>query len=443
MTLWDEQFESHDALPALKQATEQLDLVESKLEDTEQREAHARLRQVIDYAREALGAVDPQLVVMTALDQIHDHAAQITTYLQQYAEAPQQVLLVIANSHADVILAQVQSLRPLTTTEDVKGVQATVSSFRRSIGQHARNIEAELATIEGRSEKLGEQLTVQEQTLEERLTTEAEVLDTRLAVQETKVAAQETQIDSVVTTFQTQFSEEQNQRTSQFSEVLEKARTDGAEAIVEAKDDIEKTVAEAQTLAKSLVDTTKATTDTELKALRDDVAKRVEELNELRAEAERAVGATGSAVLAGGYQETAKSEQRSANFWRVVSVLAFVVATLVAVYAVRYGVTDEFKPSRFFAKVTIGLPIIALAYYAARESGKHREQARLNKQIELQLASLDAYLRELPAKDRHRIKGDLAEGFFTTGFRAVEAAARKARRKPKRDKSGTNPDDEG
>ncbi len=443
MTLWDEQFESHDAFPALKEATEQLDLVESKLEDTEQREAHARLRQVIDYAREALGAVDPQLVVMTALDQIRDHAAQITTYLQQYAEAPQQALLVNANSDADVILAQVQSLRPLTTTEDVKGLQAAVSSFRRSIGQHARNIEADLATVEGRSEKLGEQLTAQEQTLGERLTTEAQALDTRLAAQETKVAAQETRIDSVVATFQTQFSEEQNQRTSQFSEVLEKTRTDGAEAIVEAKDDIEKTVAEAQTRAKGLVDTTKATTDKELKELRDDVAKRVEELNELRAEAERAVGATGSAVLAGGYQKTAKSEQRSANFWRGVSVLAFVVATLVAVYAVRHGVTDEFKPSRFFAKVTIGLPIIALAYYAARESGKHREQARLNKQIELQLASLDAYLRELPEADRHRIKGDLAEGFFKTGFRTVEAAARKVGREPKRDQSDTEPDDEG
>lgn len=442
MTLWDEQFEAHGVIPTLNQATEQLDQVESKLEDTEQREAHARLRRVIEYAREAVGAVDPQLVVMTALDQIRDHAAQITAYLQQYAEAPQQALLVNANSHADVILTQVQLLRPMTTIEDVEGLQAAVSSFRRSMGQHARNIEAELTTVEGRTATLGEQVTTQEQTLEQRLTTEAQALDTRLTAQEAKVVAQETRIDTIVAQFQTQFSEEQAQRTSQFSEVLEKARTDGAEAIVEAKDDIEKAVAEAQTRAKGLVETTKATTDAELKALRDDVAKRVEELNEFRAEAERAVGATGSAVLAGGYQKTAKSEQRSANFWRVVSVLAFVGATLVAAYAVRHGVTDEFKQSRFFAKITIGLPIIGLAFYAARESGKHREQARINKQIELQLASLDAYLRELPEDDRHRIKGDLAEGFFKTGFRAVEAAARKAGRKAERDKGDDEPDDE-
>lgn len=413
MTIWDDQFEAHAVFPALEQAGRALDASEEHLADAAQTEAQARLRRVLEHTRETLGTVDPELASRQALDAIASNVSSVVTYLEQFASSPQQASLDNANTHADAILVQLPALMPPRTTKDVEGLQGAVSSFRRSIGQHARHADTELEVVQ----------------------TKAQELVTRLTAQEQKVEAQDARIDSVLTQFQAQFSDEQSQRSTQFGEVLERSRGQAAETVEALKTDIEEAVKEAQAKATESVDATKQTTDEELKQLRDEVAKRLEELNELRAKAELAVGATGSAVLAGGYQKAAKSERRAAALWQLATVLSFIGATLVAVYAVRHGLSTGLDFQRFGAKVTIGLPIIALAYYAARESSKHREQAQLNRQLELQLSSLDAYLRELPEPQRQEIKGELAERFFESGTRGVAAAERavSGRRVPQRE----------
>lgn len=156
--------------------------------------------------------------------------------------------------------------------------------------------------------------------------------------------------------------------------------------------------------------------DDELAHLAEEAKARLDELNELRSEAERAVGATGAAVLAAGYQKEANAETKAANLWRLIAVAAFVGATGVAIFAVAHGLSAGFDIERFFAKIALGIPILGLAYYAAHESSRHREQARVNRRVELQLASLDAYLRDLPELERHRVRAQLADGFFESGL---------------------------
>jgi hypothetical protein len=79
---------------------------------------------------------------------------------------------------------------------------------------------------------------------------------------------------------------------------------------------------------------------------------------------------------------------------------------------VAHGVSHGFEVDTFFAKWAISVPFAALAACAARESSKHREQARINRQIELQLASLDAYLVTLPDERQNEIRSKLADRFF-------------------------------
>ena len=58
------------------------------------------------------------------------------------------------------------------------------------------------------------------------------------------------------------------------------------------------------------------------------------------------------------------------------------------------------------------MPFAAFAAYAGHESSKHREQSRVYRQVELQLASLDAYLVTLPEQKQDEIREHLADRFF-------------------------------
>ncbi len=207
--------------------------------------------------------------------------------------------------------------------------------------------------------------------------------------------------------------------------LIEATATEGTHTAAEA-------IANARSAGEQALAALTKEADSQLARLGQEAKARLDELNELKAEAERAVGATGAAVLAGGYQKVANTETTAANRWRWVAVGAFVGATVVAFVAVVSGLSGGFDAERFVAKVAIGLPVLGLAYYAAHESTKHREQARLNRQVELQLSSLDAYLRELPEENRHQKKTDLADGFFEAGIRGIDREPIRLRRPRRR-----------
>jgi hypothetical protein len=57
--------------------------------------------------------------------------------------------------------------------------------------------------------------------------------------------------------------------------------------------------------------------------------------------------------------------------------------------------------------------VIAIpAIYAAQESSKHRRREQQNRKVQVELASIDAYLVQLPEPKRHELKEKLTEKFF-------------------------------
>ena len=157
MSRWDDQFEGHAIFLALARARQQYEFVDEQLVDVEQRESHSRLGRVFDHVEASLKAVDPELLPLTVLDQLDQHVSQITSYLEQFAAAPTQNLLDSANGQADALLA----LAPRGTPGEVQDLQGAVSSFRRSAGQHLRNLEAEIAAVVGRIRQLDSSLGAQ------------------------------------------------------------------------------------------------------------------------------------------------------------------------------------------------------------------------------------------------------------------------------------------
>ena len=127
-------------------------------------------------------------------------------------------------------------------------------------------------------------------------------------------------------------------------------------------------------------------------------------LAEYREQAAELVSIIGNTGLIGRFQEVANHEKKAADNWRWAAAALFMagIAASVATLLV-YGVE---------ARVLISIPLIAFGAFAAFESRTHRKREHLNRDLELQLASLDAYLESLDKAKAQEIKSAIAPRFF-------------------------------
>lgn len=401
MSRWDDQFEAHGVFQSIENARKQLEAASEEIPDLADRESHARLVRVLDHLEGVLGATDPELVPFPVLDQLTVGLNQLATHVGQYAAAPNAATLDQANGQADQLLQQALPLAPRVASEDVQDLQSAVSSFRRSAGQHLRNVETEAEGALERIQQLSEQLATQKQEID----------------------AQDSRLDALVNQWQSQFSTAQDQRQTQFASALEEARasiratveqaqSDTKAALGQATEKLGELLSDAETRTAALLESVQERADDQHNELTTASKERMDELDELLEKAVRTVGAIGSTGMAGGYKVVANDEKNAANIWRRWAFLALLGAIGATIFAVAHGVVHGFSVDTFFAKWAISVPFLALAGYAARESSKHREQATTNRKLELQLASLDTYLVSLPEDKQEDVKVKIADRYF-------------------------------
>jgi hypothetical protein len=133
---------------------------------------------------------------------------------------------------------------------------------------------------------------------------------------------------------------------------------------------------------------------------------------------EEIVGVVSNTALAGSYAKVADQEHSDANRWRWISVGAMVGIIACALFALIHSLSEGFSVSAFTAKVITSFAFGILAAYAGRESGRHRRREQEARRMQLELATIDAYLLPLPEKQRHAIKAAVADRIF--GQRAPE-----------------------
>jgi hypothetical protein len=402
MTAYDDRLVSH---PLFAQLTAAQSVIAELLRAGDEREldvieAITRLERVTSYTQSILETADPQLTGGGLLDQI---AATVGALGQEVSAYPSDGAighLANANAHADTLLDFVARLPRPAAVPAAGETQEAVTSFRRSISQHARHADAEIAALEERLAALAAAATAQEGKLQQ----------------------QDARLDTVVAGFQQQFSQTEQQRQAEHNELIsgskttidQLAKTGQAEiAAVATKGEVD--VAEAISAAEAateaavqkLSDRATALTTSLDKAGKDRIGK----LDELLEKAIRTVGVIGNTGMTGGYKQTADAEKKAANRlrWLAVGALALAVISSTA-FALFHG--DDFNWQVFASKSFISVPLLVLAGYAARESAKHRREEQYARKVELQLASIDSYLIELPDTERHRIKAKLADRFF-------------------------------
>lgn len=419
MSQWIERFQNHRVHELVKMTATLLEQTDSlKKSEVGAVDGFVRLRQIHDIVVTTLSSVDPTLVPPQPIEHLANAVTSLNQELTHYNKNESVGHLNNANGHADATLAQLANILVPSSPQDVDTIRESVSNYKRSASQQVRRLEEE-------SKVLGNSLT--ELTNRSKETT-AEVI------------SQKGRLDNAIAEFQKQFSDTENSRRAEFSTLLKEGRSEFEAFKENIETDLEALTEKIEERLKAALerDESRATEHAgSFKALRSEVKDEVavffqeksevfterqaqfeqsakqaiEDLEERKREAANLVQIISNIGVTGNYSRTADENRGLANRWRWIAVSLMTIMASVGIWTVWYAVTEfdwRLTLARMFATLVIAVP----AFYAAKESEKHRKLEERNRMMELELASIDPYLEKLPTEKREELKASLTDRFF-------------------------------
>lgn len=127
--------------------------------------------------------------------------------------------------------------------------------------------------------------------------------------------------------------------------------------------------------------------------------------------ARRAAGQTADAELGRAYDKYGRSEQTSANWFRVGAVATLVIAAGVSLVGV-YGDTPD-STAAAITHITAVVSVLALFGYLARESAQHRNTARWAAVMVVQLKTFDSYAADMSNQEREALRAYFGRRVFS------------------------------
>ncbi|NQV07178.1 hypothetical protein HQ535_11545 [bacterium] len=388
----------HASLTNLRSTAESQGL---EAETPEARTEYDRIERAAQFAQDRLAETDPFLAPPGILNDLQSNADAAFNSLTAYKSSGDVGQRNQAQSHVDTVVRLASQLAVPVSIQDLDGFRDHISSVRRSAGQHLANMERD---AEGFRERIAEtdQARVESQN--------------RLAELSAEIKQDKGRLDAAISEFQSQFSQAQESRRTEFTDdqkVVNAAHQAKLQAIETEFEELRATVS---TEANTALETARVQADAERSEQNEESASHIQALSGLEEQAVQIVGAIARTGMAGGYQQEADSQQKSARKWRWVvvgSLVAVAVAAAYALLAARQPGAGGLDLGVFFARLGLGLPMVLLAGYAMRQADKHERSERRLRKIQLELASLGAYLELMPEAQRLAIQGDLVSRFFS------------------------------
>ncbi|AZL67971.1 hypothetical protein [Pseudomonas oryziphila] len=138
------------------------------------------------------------------------------------------------------------------------------------------------------------------------------------------------------------------------------------------------------------------------------------ELDERKTQVNELIGVISNTSIIGSYEKDARSEKRSANFFRWGSIACMGIVVVMLAELITTSLDGSIHLDDVLARLAISLALSVPAAYLARESAKHREQQYRLRQTSLDLAAISPFLASLPLEEQHKIKTEMALKIFAT-----------------------------
>ena len=365
-------FENHPLFDKIEQLTQRLN--EEELREKIDLETIEFFESAIEYFNDRLKLTIPILVQQEQMKALSDELQNSLQQLNQFLGNNNQGHVNNAKNNIHSALNRLRNL-PLPFAKNDFNFSKAVAGFQKTIKQKYEELEVENKSIQDKISSFEKEIDVKQNEID------------RLSK---LVEEKESQIENLNSNFQTEFTNIKNTSTQN----IESDRKTFREEFNKDK----KTFREEIEGLKEGID--------------NDTTDLVENLNKKLEEASKIVNVIGNVGVTGNYQIIANQHKSSANFWRWVAIGFMTVLSGILVWTIYDLSADGFDWIKSLIRLVGAAALSYPATYAARESAKHRKLETLNRQAELELASINPFIETLDDDKKQTIKTNLVEKYF-------------------------------
>ena len=384
MNPWRKQFEEHPLHKELAEVNRLIDTAALKTTDAGILDSFSRLVAVVQCCNRFVASLNPECTIKGFLDALASPLTAIKQQLEAFLKSESVAHLQSANAQADQLVQKMPPFEiPQAAAQQAETIGVLVKASEglvQIVTEQSQKASDVLGKVHGQSEATLKSLSLLEQSIE----------------------SQKGRLDQAIADFQKQFSDSEATRRKEIQ------NTEG-NFIAQHEKFREKITADFQNLVESQK-TALAELAKQLKASGDDLLKQMEAKKNAAA---KVLNVSTNVAVSGSYGRYALYEKIGAEIFRAVA-LVFMVALIVGAYktitlALAVETIDwKLLAIRAITTFTLAIP----AFYAVRESNKHRIAEYRYRKMQLELAAVDPYLELLDKTMRDQIKQKLSEKFF-------------------------------
>ncbi len=350
-----ENFENHNIFDRLNSLEEILgnDDVKAKID----LEKLSFFQTVFSYINQRVKLTIPDLVQQTELDALSNELNGGITQVNSYIGNNNVGHLNNATNNFNAAINRIKNFPiPVANTD---------FNFSRKIANFEKTAKSKYNVLEKEKEKLETAISEFEKDLENKKVEIQRLLKL--------IDSKESEIQNLSSAFKTDF---ENIKTTH-NQSFENDKTTFRNEINTAKE-----------LFREEIDELKNSIDTDTSSL-------VTKLETKHTEAKKLVNLIGNVGVTGNYQNIANSHKESANFWRGFAIVFMSIFSGLLVWTIIDLSSSGFDWIKSSIRLVAAAALSYPATYAARESSKHRKLETINRNAELELASINPFIEGL------------------------------------------------
>ena len=367
-----ESFENHNVFDRLKSFEEIL--ANEEIKEKIDLEKLSFFQTVFSYINQRVKLTIPDLVQQAELDALSNELNGGISQINSY----------IGNNNAGHLNNATNNFNSAITK--IKNFPIPVAkadfNFSRKIAEFEKIAKSKYKSLEKEKDELKTEIT--------KFKTDLTTKETEIQRLIKLIEGKETEIQNLNSTFQTNFNNIKSEHNQNFENDKKTYRTE---------------IDKSKELFRKEIDELKNGIDTDTSSL-------ITKLETKHTEAKKLVNLIGNVGVTGNYQNIANSHKDSANFWRVMAIIFMTVFSGLLVWTIIDLSADGFVWTKSLIRLVAAAALSYPATYAARESSKHRKLETINRNAELELASINPFIEGLSDDKKQIIKEKLVEKYF-------------------------------
>jgi hypothetical protein len=334
-----------------------------------------RIKIAVDFISKTLKGKNLELIPIQPLDAINTHLSSIISNFNNYKTHRRESSLDTAETQIDSILLYIPNLTFPYIAMESKVLEAGIDSFLIKARDFDSYIEKKTQELNSNIEKTDHTLSGIQRNIDNCNQT---------------IEQQKTRLDAAIQTTLETFTTSQKSREAEFSSLIANFKN----ADEKLNKDITKQVEEKFT---------------EIQKQANDILNILEEKKKQASDLVQIVSNIG---VTGNFNKYAEQQKKTANILRRIaigSMVLLVVGTGWIIYSINQNEFDwQVSLFKFFSIGILTVP----ATYLAKESSKHRNLEFKYRKMELEIASLDPFMENLPVEERNALKTELIKRMF-------------------------------